>query len=328
MPFTKKEAKDPAKNTRKSLLGQLNIYAHCKKSGLTLWQCPQFLFIVMGTIIIISSFALYLIGNQYIAEPELVAFVVIAVNMALLVIAFLITKNFEKLAEVSKLKSEFISITSHQLRSPLTNLKWIVDALSIKNTENTSQKKEEYFEGIQENLKRMSELINDLLIVSRIEEGTLSSQKQEINFKKLVKEIISQFKVFTEALNIKINFDIEEKASLIFADWFNLKLVIENLLDNAIRYTGKKGEIDISVKKLSNGIYFQIKDTGIGIPEPEQKYIFQKFFRAENPLKEKTRGSGLGLYIVKSIIEKEKGKIWFESAEGKGTTFYFFLPIK
>ena len=137
----KKKERNLEKSPQKSIFSHLNIYAQCKDSGLTLWQCPQFLFIVMGLIIIISSFALYIIGNRYIAEPEIVAFIVRALNMILVVIAFLITKNFERLAEVSKLKSEFISITSHKLRSPLTNLRWIIDSLSLNDGGDSEKKK-------------------------------------------------------------------------------------------------------------------------------------------------------------------------------------------
>ena len=112
---------------KRKILNHLNIYAQCKSSGLPLWQCPQFLFLLMGSIIIITSIAFYVIGTQYVADPSIVALIVLIINVILFVIGFSVVKSFEKLAEASKLKSEFINIISHQVRSPLTNLKWVVD---------------------------------------------------------------------------------------------------------------------------------------------------------------------------------------------------------
>ncbi len=306
----------------------LNLSRQCKRYGLSLWQCPQFLFLVMGIFIIITSVASYLIGSQYITDPEIVALIVLFITVVLFIIASVITRNFEKLAEVSKMKSEFVNIVSHQLRSPLTNLKWAVEVLTSKEREGSLEKREEYYSSLWENVKRMVELVDDLIIVSRLEEEKVPLSKKEISLEDMVKNLLSQFKFFAEASNIRIEFYPQKDLSLVFTDLTQIKLVIENLIDNAIRYTRNKGTIQIWLEKKNKNILFKIKDSGVGIPEKDQKFIFQKFFRSENALKEQTRGSGLGLYITKSIIEKLGGKIWFESEEGKGTTFYFTLPIK
>lgn len=312
---------------KRKILNHLNIYAQCKSSGLPLWQCPQFLFLLMGSIIIITSIAFYVIGTQYVADPSIVALIVLIINVILFVIGFSVVKSFEKLAEASKLKSEFINIISHQVRSPLTNLKWVVDILHSKDIEKNIEKEEEYFSSLKENIRRISDLIDNLLVVSRIQEGTLVSNKKEIDVRKVISDMIFRFKVFAEASNIKIEFNSDEDTPNILIDPFQINLVIENLIDNAIRYTTQKGKIEISLKRKGKEILFKIKDSGVGIPENDQKYIFQKFFRAYSPLKEKTRGSGLGLFITKSIIEKEGGRIWFESKEMEGTSFLFTLPI-
>jgi len=171
-------------------------------------------------------------------------------------------------------------------------------------------------------------LIDDLLIVSKIEQGTFPLVKKEIELSSIIEELISRYKVFAEASNIKLNFYLGEKTTKVFSDPSLLKLVMENLIDNAVRYTPGPGKIDIHLTKKENSLLFRIQDSGVGIPESEQKYIFQKFYRAENALKRRTRGSGLGLYVCKSAIEKLGGKIWFQSKENKGTTFYFTIPIK
>lgn len=312
----------------KKVISQLNIPGQCRQYGIPLWQCPLFLFLVMGLIIIFSSVASFLIGIRYITDPEIVALVVLGLTTILFILAFIINQSFERLAEASRMKSEFINIVSHQLRSPLTNIKWTFELLTSKEIDVSLEKEEEYLINVKENIARMVELIDDLLIVSKIEQGTFPVIKKEISLEDLIKELVLRYKVFSEASNIELSFLPQENLPKILADSSLMKLVIENLIDNAIRYTKGGGKVEILLEREKRNLLFAIKDTGVGIPQTEQPYIFKKFFRAANILKEETQGSGLGLYVAKSIIEKSGGKIWFESKEGKGTTFYFTLPIK
>lgn len=316
-------------NEEDNFLGQINIIKQCQRYGVSLWQCPQFLFVIMGVVIVLTSIISYLIGTKLISEPETVVLIVLTVSIFLFIISFTITRSFERLAEASRMKSEFINIVSHQLRSPLTNIKWTFEILSSKDCDVPDSKKDEYFINVKDNIARMVELIDDLLIVSRIEQGRLPIRKEITDFKELIKDQVSRYKVFAQATNIKLNFFVEDAfPQKIFIDPSLLKLVVENLVDNAIRYTKGGGSVDITIKKKdSANIIFSIKDSGIGIPLEEQKFIFQKFFRARSGLKERTKGSGLGLFICRTIIEKSGGRIWFKSEENKGTTFYFTLPI-
>lgn len=310
-----------------NILKQLNILKQCRKSGLSPWQCPQFLFSVMGSIIIITIISSYIVGARFVADPTIIALVDIGITAVLFIISFITTKSFEKLAEASRMKSEFINIVSHQLRAPITNVKWIVEFLTSDDIEMSEEKKEEYFSHLRENNDRMVELVDELLIVSRIEEGSLPVRRKEASLRELVEAQIDRSRVFAEASNLKINFHKNGDIPNIFFDPTLIKLVVENLIDNAIRYTKKGGEINIWLEERGRNLFFKIKDEGVGIPQKDQQFIFQKFFRSENALREQTKGSGLGLYICKMVIEKSKGKIWFESEEGKGTTFYFTLPI-
>lgn len=307
---------------------QLDIIGQCKRYGLSVWQCPQFLFIVMGAFIILASIVSYLIGARYIFSPETVIFIVLIVASILFIIAFIITRSFERLAEASRMKSEFINIVSHQLRSPLTNIKWTFEVMASEEFKVSAEKQEEYFINVKENIARMVELIDDLLIVSKIEQGSFSIAKREISLKDLIRDLVERYKVFAQASRIKLNFYSQENMPKVLADPSLLKIVIENLIDNAIRYTKGGGIVEIKLIKEKDKVLFAIKDSGVGIPQKEQKYIFQKFFRAENISKERTRGSGLGLYVCRSILNKLGGQIWFKSQLGKGTTFYFKLPIK
>jgi len=312
----------------KQTLNQFNIPAQCKKFGLPLWQCPQFLFFIMGIIIVCSSLITYAIGNRYIEDPLLVAFWVLLVTAILFAVAVIITNSFERLAEANRMKSEFVSIVSHQLRSPLSNLKWTLELLMSGKINSVSEKQLEYFKILKENSNRMMDLIKDLLIVSRIETAKLPIKKIEFSFEDLVKDLIKEFGPFAQSSNVKIKFETQPNLPKIFADPSQIQLVIENFLDNAIRYIKERGVVEIKIGKRNQNLYFKIKDNGVGIPKEDQKYIFQKFFRAENILKYQTQGSGLGLYIAKSIIERSGGKMGFKSQEGRGSTFWFTLPLK
>ncbi len=174
----------------------------------------------------------------------------------------------------------------------------------------------------------MDELISDLLIVSRIETADLILKQAEFSLKDLIEKTIEEFESLATASNVKINLEAEEGLPKILADVSQIRLVIENLLSNAIRYIIKGGAVEMKISRKNRSFYIEVKDNGVGIPDDDQKYIFQKFFRGKNVIRYQTQGSGLGLYIAKSIIEKSGGKIGFKSQENIGSTFWFTLPLK
>ena len=312
----------------KNFLDPINIAKQCKKYNLSIWQCPQFLFLILGLVVISSSLAIYFIGIHYSDDPEIVALIVLSVSAFLILIDFSIIKSFERLAEVAKMKSEFVSIVSHQLRTPLSNLKWIVDLLISGKIEHVSEKQTAYLQILRENSQRMEGLVSDLLIVSRLEADSLPFKNEKASLVKLVKSLILRVEPFTKASNIEIKLTVEENLPDILFDYQRMEQAVGNILDNAIRYIKGKGNVEVSLKKEGNRLCLEIKDNGIGIPKEDQKHIFQKFFRASNATKVQAQGSGLGLYIAKSIIEKSEGKICFISREDEGSTFSFNLPIK
>lgn len=312
----------------KNIFNQLNIPAHCKKYNLSLWQCPQFLFLVMGMIIIVSALVAYAIGTRYVEDVLMVTLIVLSLASVLIIIGVVITRSFERLAEASRMKSEFVSVVSHQLRSPLSNLRWVVELLMSGKLGKIEKRQIEYFKILKENSGRMQGLISDLLTVSRIETARLPLKKEWFSMKELVEDLISEYKPFAKASNVQITFDVKDGLPKIFSDPSQIKLVIENLLDNAIRYIKDKGKVEIELLEKDKNIYFTIKDDGVGIPEKDQRYIFQKFFRSENILRHQTQGSGLGLYISKAIVKRTGGKTGFKSQMGKGSTFWFTLPIR
>lgn len=312
----------------KRLFPQLNLLGQSRKHGVSLWQYPQFIFLVMGIVTIALILTAYAIGIRYVEEPEVVVLIVLVLSALLLVVTFAITQSFERLIEANRMKSEFVSIVSHQLRAPLSNLRWSLELLMSGRLGTIEAPQLEYFRILKDSSSRMRELVNDLLIVSRIEQGRFPLRKEEISIPTLIKDLISGFIPFALASNVEIKFEAEENFPKAFVDPSQLKLVIENFLDNAIRYIQEKGKVKIKLNRKDNFFHFQIQDNGVGIPKADQKYIFRKFFRSSNILKRQTQGTGLGLYIAKSIIERSGGKIGFESGEGKGSTFWFTLPLQ
>ena len=312
----------------RNIFNQLNIIGQCKKYGLSLWQCPQFLFLVMGMIIVGSTLITYAIGTNYIEEPELVALIALLITLILFIISVVITRSFESLAEANRMKSEFINIVSHQLRSPLSNLRWTIELLMSGRLGKIGKDQVEYFKILKENSGRMGELVADLLTVSRLETATLPFKKEEVSLKDLINNLIFEFQPFAKASNVEIEFKSQKDLPKILTDPSQISLVIENLLDNATRYIKDSGKVKILLEQRTQNLYFEMEDNGVGIPRKDQKYIFQKFFRSENIMRHQTQGSGLGLYISKAIIGRLGGKIGFKSQEGVGSTFWFSLPLK
>ncbi len=269
----------------------------------------------------------HFISTKLVADPLVTAVIVILLATFLLVLNYIITQGFERLAEVAQMRADFINIVSHQLRAPLTNIRWTIDAFS-RNQKKSQEGQFEYLEILRENSARMTELVSDLLIVLRIEEGRLPFKKEWFSLPEVVKEIIKDFIPLVQAHNVRIGLTVPKNFPSAWSDPQQIKRVIENLLTNAIQYTKEGGEIKVVLSRQGIKILCQIKDTGIGIPQASQKYVFKKFFRAGNAKKLQTQGSGLGLFIAKSVIEKAGGKIGFQSQENKGSTFWFSLPIK
>ncbi|MFH1451228.1 MAG: HAMP domain-containing sensor histidine kinase [bacterium] len=312
----------------KKITDSLNIKLQCRQYGLSTWQCPHFLFLAMGLVVIGSSVVAFFVGTLFVEETEIVALIVLILAAVLIVIATVIIQSFERLGEANRMKSEFINIVSHQLRSPLSNLKWAIELLMSGRLGTIEENQVEYFRIVKENANRMKELVNDLLVVSKIEQKGFVPSRKPFSLIEVVDHLIMAFRPFASASNVEVKVDAEAGLPSVVGDASQIKLVVENLLDNAIRYIKDKGKINIKMKSVEEGVYFEISDTGVGIPDSDRKYIFSKFFRSGNALKHQTQGSGLGLYITKAVIDNAGGKIGFHSEENSGTTFWFTLPIK
>ena len=229
--------------------------------------------------------------------------------------------------EIDTEKSEFISIASHQLRTPLGSMRWNLEMLGEYMHLLPEQAQKNFYEAYKSN-RRAIWMVADLLNVSRIEEGKTEDEPQPTDLAVMIRSIIQEVVSETEMKSISITFTPKkENIPKVKVDPAHFRDVMENLVSNAVKYTKAGGKITITLDQLDTAVQVSIQDTGIGIPEDDKKKIFSKFFRSKNAVRVYTESSGLGLFIAKTYVEKWGGKLWFESTEKQGTTFYVTIPL-
>ncbi len=233
----------------------------------------------------------------------------------------------KKLKELDKQKDEFISIAAHELKTPLTSIRGFAQLMNDPKILKDVAKSKHYLGLINKNTSRLYKLVVDLVDSSRISIGKIKMDIQIVDPKKIFKEIKDNMELIIKEKGIKAQFSIAKKVPKIYADPERVSQVLKNLIINAVHYTPAKGKISLKVYRKGNYVQFEVKDTGVGIPKDSQKKIFSRFYQVDSSLRRKVGGSGLGLSVSKGLVNFMKGKIWFESKVGKGTTFYFTLPI-
>ncbi len=232
------------------------------------------------------------------------------------------------LRELDRKKSDFLSVAAHQLRTPLSGLRWTFNMLLNGDIGPISDNQKTFLMKGYENNIRMITIVNDMLVADKLSFSRTNYEFKEVNISDLIDNVLSEISSQASKRNISIEYKNKSKdLPPAYVDTELIHVVLQNLLQNAVKYTIDGGKIEIDVKKEENHLIVSIADNGIGIPEDQQKDVFTKFFRARNAVKQETDGSGLGLYIAKTIVEKNGGIIYFESHDGKGTTFYFTVPL-
>ncbi len=232
---------------------------------------------------------------------------------------------------VESLKTEFVTLAAHQLRTPLSGIKWNLKMLINGDFGQLTPEQKELMVRNYQNNERMIKLVNDLLDATKLEEGRYLYYKTEENIIDIAKDVIASLTDKIKQKNVQLIFS-KPKTEIpkLKIDKEKIGICIQNLLVNAITYNRPGGKVTISIEydKSKKEVIVSVSDTGMGISKEQQKRIFGKFFRSTEAMKVETVGSGLGLYMTKNILDAHKGRIWFESEENVGSTFYFALSLE
>ena len=235
----------------------------------------------------------------------------------------------DRLQKFDEVKSNFISVVAHQLRTPLSGVEWTLSMLLGGDLGPLNNEQKTFLMKSYESNTRMITLVNDMLVADHIQSGKVHFTFKHLDIVNLIDNVLFEINPQAFKKNISISYKSQFKdLPKVYSDPETLRAVVQNLLENSIKYTMEKGRIEIDIKKDNDHLLVSVADNGIGIPKDQEKNVFEKFFRASNAIKQETDGSGLGLFISKTIIEKNNGKIWFETEEGKGSTFYFTVPLE
>lgn len=235
--------------------------------------------------------------------------------------------DLTKEKELDKSKSEFISVAAHQLRTPLSAIKWIFELLLRDEAGKVKSEQRHYLEMGYVSSEKIIITVNELLNISKIEEKNLKLNLSSCDIQKILAGIRIDIEYIVKSKKIELRFEIAENLPAVICDKSKISMALENILSNAANYTSENGKIIVSVAANGGFLVISVTDNGIGIPEKEKEKIFSKFFRASNAIKVQSDGSGLGLFIAKSILKMHQGDITFESQEGKGTKIIITLPI-
>lgn len=244
----------------------------------------------------------------------------------------------EKKEETIRTDGAFVSLISHQLRTPLTTIKWYAETLLDEDADKLTDTQKKYIKVIDNNNQRVLDLIKVFSNVSKIEAGTVGTDLSQENIVALIKDLLKKYEDIIKEKKISVIESYHSDPFILFTDKKLLNIVFNNLLSNAVKFSEEGSRINIqteAVKKYfivggkkidKDGYVISLKNNGIGIPVESQGKIFSKMFRCDNAKKAYIEGEGFGLFIVKSVVDLTGGEIWFESAEGQGANFFVYFP--
>jgi len=238
-----------------------------------------------------------------------------------------LTQALEEVRRINKRKTEFVSSVSHELRTPLTSIKGYASILLAGKLGSLPEDVRLRLEKINRHSDELVQFVNDLLDIARIESGRMVMKTESLDLHKIVDEVTDLLSVQLKEKQITLSVELAKDAGLVFADHNQIKRVFINLVNNAIKFAPSQGKIGITSQKTGRDVQVDVSDSGCGMSEKEQAGLFQEFYRIDNPINQQVRGTGLGLALVKNIVEAHNGKIWIKSKPGQGSTFSFTLPL-
>ncbi len=238
-----------------------------------------------------------------------------------------VARDVTERKQLDRQKSEFIFIASHQLRTPLTAIKWFIEMLLSGDAGELQETQKKFLQNAFDSNERMIDLINDLLSVSRIESGTIELVPVSVDLGEMLESVIAEHLPLAAQKGVSLAL-LKKPMPRIDVDPKLVRQVFMNLVSNAVKYTPKGGTVRVEAARDGAWLRFAVQDTGIGVPPEEQALLFTKFFRATNAARSDAEGTGLGLYVVKQIVELSGGALSFVSKPGEGSTFSFTLPVE
>ncbi|MFH0827130.1 MAG: GAF domain-containing sensor histidine kinase [Candidatus Omnitrophota bacterium] len=237
-----------------------------------------------------------------------------------------LSQALEEVKMISRRKTDFVSSVTHELRTPLTSIKGYAAILLSEKLGAVPPPLKERLEKINRHSDELAQFVNDLLDISRIESGRVSMEQKPHDLKSIMEEAMDLLSDLIKEKQIGFSYNIPQEAQSVYVDRSQIKRVLINLIHNAIKFTPSDGKITVSCTNIDHEVRIDVQDSGYGIPDSSADKIFEEFYRVDNPINQQVKGSGLGLALVKNIIEAHKGKIWVKSKLGNGSTFSFTLP--
>jgi PAS domain S-box-containing protein len=281
--------------------------------------------------------ASYELGDTYAEQLELENGRIALVHLAPVILQndFLgtvsIFRDITHEVEVDRLKSEFVATVSHELRTPMTAIKGYVDILVMGAAGALNENQTHFLDIVRSNIDRLNTLVGDLLDISRIESGRVTLNPQPVDLCEVAEDVIQevQRRAQNEKKPMDIALDVPAKVPPVLGDAERVRQILGNLVDNAYHYTPENGRIRVGIHLVNGDVQVDVQDTGVGVAPEDQARVFDRFFRGENPMVLATPGTGLGLPIVRQLIEMHNGRIWMTSTgiAGEGSTFSFTLPV-
>lgn len=233
----------------------------------------------------------------------------------------------KELRKLDQMKSDFISMVSHEFRSPLTSIKAFSQILLNNNELVKPEERNDFLRIIDQESDRLTRMINDILDLSKLEAGKMEWSMQEICLADIITKATGSIAPLSNAKEIRMETEVDKDLPMVMGDADRLMQVITNLLSNAVKFTMQKGNIRIAARSAGDEIRLSVEDNGIGIPEDQIQEVFSKFKQGGNVLTDKPKGTGLGLPICREIIQAHQGRIWAESSAGQGSRFVFTIPV-
>ncbi|MCK4555272.1 MAG: HAMP domain-containing histidine kinase, partial [Candidatus Aenigmarchaeota archaeon] len=236
-------------------------------------------------------------------------------------------QNLNALKETDVKKNQFISIAAHELKTPLTSIHGFSQLLQNRDIAKNQKKREKYLKIMDHETLRLSKIVNDMLDLSRLDLNAVTFDISKVDMNKIIEDIRTEMNIQAKAKGLEIEYSLERSLPKIITDKERLTQILMNLINNAVKYT-PKGKITVKVSMEGKDMHFIVKDTGLGIAKNNQDKIFGRFYQVDSSYTRSAGGVGLGLSLCKEFVEVLGGKLWCESAPGKGSEFHFTLPLK